>query len=95
MNNPAWSQDGKWIVFQFGGVDGSSPTSPGVASGLLVIPSDGVKEPIDYDGVSKFSPDDIVRIFSYYTPGRDDWSVVDDHRLRDSFPEGRVTWVMP
>lgn len=95
MNNPAWSQDGKWIAFQFGGVDGVSPTNPGVPSGLLVIPSDGVKEPIDYDGVSKFSPDDVIRIFSYYTPGRDDWSVADDHRLRDSFPEGRVTWVMP
>jgi len=95
MNNPAWSQDGKWIAFQFGGVNGVSLINPGVPSGLLVISSDGVKEPIDYDGVSNSSDDIIVRIFSYYTPGRDDWSVVDDHRLRDNFPEGRVTWVMP
>ncbi len=98
MNNPAWSQDGKWIVFQFGGVssgvNGDNGTYvPGVPSGLLVISSDGLKEPIDYDGVAN-SPDDIVRISSYYKSGGDRF-VNDADKLRDSFPRGRVTWVMP
>ncbi|MCF6211515.1 MAG: hypothetical protein L3K24_12795 [Gammaproteobacteria bacterium] len=93
MQSPAWSQDGKWITFEFGGFNGWDISNPGVPPGLLVISSDGVKEPIGSDGTSKSSPDDIVRIFSYYRFVLDDWSDVD--RLRDSFPEGRVTWVMP
>ena len=92
MNNPAWSQDGEQIVFQFGGVNGVSGTSPGLPSGLLVVPSDAIKASVSYK-TSEISSN-ILRITSYYTPGRDDWSSVDDHRLRDSFPDGRVTWVL-
>ncbi len=89
MNNPAWSHDGRWIAFAFGGVSSYDSTNHGFAAGLLAVPSGSVNEPVGYSE-SEVSPR-IVRLQSYYK--LKNGKILKSSTLKDSFPTDRVTWV--
>ena len=96
MNYPVWSEDGKWVLFEFGSVAGYGGENPGIIGARLAVPSNSIMEPVGLGEGEISSKIITVKSFWDYQKANGVNIIVSSQTLQSSFPPGStVAWILP